>query len=140
MFSEILTIIIAYLGIFVGLMLSKIASEEVAAGKKNLIELEHVVRLLVLIGFFLLINTTLVNKIILFFVVFVVAFFVQKNYYVFGFILGLNPDLIMSSLIFIYGFPRGSLMQGKTYSQVFKKTWLFLVMALLGILVRNFVL
>ncbi|MBN2421148.1 hypothetical protein JXB27_02620 [Candidatus Woesearchaeota archaeon] len=139
MFNEVTAILVAYLGVFIGLLLSKIAKEEVSAGKQNLINLEHLLRLLIIIVFFVMLPTTIVNKFVVAVILFVLAMFVKKNYYLFGLMLGMNPNFIMSSLVLIYGFPFGSLMHNHKYSGILKKTWQFLLFALIGIAVRGFI-
>lgn len=136
MFSEIF---VAYLGVFVGLFLSKIAKEEVSVGKQNLVNLEHLMRLLIIVVFFVILPTTIVNKFVIAVILFVIAMFVKKNYYLFGLMLGMNPDFVMSSLILIYGFPYGSLMHKHSYLGILKKTWPFLLFALIGFAVRGFI-
>lgn len=139
MFNEILAIIAAYLGVFIGLILAKISKEEVSAGKQNLINLEHLMRLLIIVVFFVILQTTIVNKFVIAVILFVIAMFVKKNYYLFGLMLGMNPDFVMSSLILIYGFPFGSLLHKHNYSGILKKTWLFLLFALIGLFVRPYI-
>jgi len=137
MLNEVLSILIAYLGVFVGLGLSRIAKEEVLAGKKNLIVLEHTMRLLIIVLFFLTLDVLWIERLVIFIALFVIAMFLKNNYYLFGLMLGMNPTFLMSSLVFIYGFPLGSLLHKKTAKSLFKKTALFILFGLIGLFVNS---
>ena len=138
MLIEIIALLISYLGVFVGFKLSEIAKEEIVPGKKNLVILLNGLYILALLWFFYSVPVTLLYKIILAVVLVVVYLLFKKNYSVLGLMFGLNPDFLMASLIFLYGFPAGSLMLKENYVSIIKKTIVYVVFGAIGLIVRNY--
>ncbi len=137
MIAELLALIVSYSGIFVGKYLSKIAKEEVEDGRKNLAYLSWILRLSVIIIFLASNNISLSYKILALSLMILAEYIIKDNYSWLGILFGLNPDFLTSSLIFLYGFPKGSLMKG-SYAKILKKTWIYLLLGLILLLLTNF--
>jgi hypothetical protein len=140
MWIELFALILSYSGIFAGYFIGKAAKEEVAIGKKNLKILELVLRLIILIVFFVIVDFNIVIKISILVLIILVELILKNTYIWLGIIFGLNPVFLMSSLIFLHGFPKGSLMYKEKLLEVVKKTYLFLVFAIIGFLIKKYVL
>ncbi len=142
MFTEILALIVSYLGVFVGYGLSNIAKEEVKHGQDNLLKLQKLIGVLAAVWIFYS-NFPFTNIIIpLVSVLSLISlFYIPKyNYATLGLLFGVNPDFVTSGLLFIYGFPTGSLMFRDDYFKIIKKTWLYLLLGVIGLLIRNYFL
>lgn len=148
MIQAILALIVSYLGLSVGKYLSKAAKEEIETGKDNLLIFQKLLAFLILILFFftaeLPIKMFPFEKLWIFFfdlmallILLAVVIFIEYDYAVFGVLFGLNPTFLMSILIFLYGFPAGSLMKGN-YVKIFKKTWIYLALGLIFLIIRNY--
>lgn len=139
MIIEILGLIISWLGVFVGFGLKKIAKEEIEPGKKNLSLLQAILFVLILIWFFYAVNVSILYKVVIAVILAVIIYLTKNNYAILGIMFGLNPDLVLSSLIFLYGFPTGSLMK-ENYVKIAKKTLIYLVLGIIALLIRNYFL
>jgi len=140
MLIEIIALIISYFGVFVGFELSKIAKEEVIAGKKNLASLEWALRLFILIMFFALTDFGLLSFVLIMVLIVIIESIFKDNYSWLGLLFGLNPDFLIGSLIFVYGLPRGSLMLEKSYLSILKKTIVFVIIGVIVLFVRKYLL
>ncbi|MFA4887011.1 MAG: hypothetical protein WC595_02255 [Candidatus Nanoarchaeia archaeon] len=99
--------LISLLGLIIGVIIARSAKEEFLSGKKYFM-LFRAILLLALIG------VVLSNfSIIPFLVGLLVGCIVRKEYLYFGL---LNPSSAVSSLIFIYGFPYGTLKYDRKFS------------------------
>lgn len=142
MLDIIIASIVSYLGVFVGKCLSDIAKEEVKDGSYNLFYLQATISALIAGWMFynifpekeiIVIIDAIVGLAALFFI-----FLIPKyNYAFLGMIFALYPGFITSSLIFLYGFPAGSLMYKDSYIKILKKTWLYFAFAAAGFLIRS---
>ena len=124
--NYILSAIIASLGIFCGVVLGYIAKEELKPGKKYLILLQYV---LIAVMIVLMVYFRFEEEIVflfvaaLFFVIYKTRFKKQimpEIYVLFALIFSKAPAaafIVWSSLIFLYGFPTGSLLY-------MKKNWI----------------
>jgi len=139
-----LILIITYLGLAAGIILSYIAKEEIRVGKKYLQLLQKL--LLTLIVFFTLyvFSINLIVVIVISVVIVLLLLFIKNIHqqYVYA-LLGLfywisskniNFFIIISSLIFLYGFPTGSLMrkaEKKSIRQILTMTFYYLIVGFL---------
>lgn len=143
-----LTLIVSFLGLILGIILAYIAKEELRPGKKYFILLQKVVLTLILsffFYFFLFFKKNyflLVLSLLVFFIL--IYFFIEKvkTYYIYPilalifFFSSKNIDLfkIEAFLIFLYGFPTGSLLTKvtkKNYIEIVIKHISFIIVALL---------
>jgi len=143
--NYVLVAIIAAIGLICGYFIAKIAKEELKEGRKYFIFLKRI--LLALILFFLLLGfevyillSLIVSVLFLFFILYFFKNIVKKNVLiylilalVFFFSVKTKFFLIISSLIFIYGFPTGSLMfyQKKKEMALARPLIVFLIIAIL---------
>ena len=145
MYTEVIALIVSYLGVFIGYGLSKIAKEEVKEGQDNLFYLQIMTSFLIVAWMFYNIfpekqPIVIIDAIITLLVLFFVFLIPKYNYALLGIIFGLNPGFVLGSLIFLYGFPTGSLMYKDNYKKILMKTWPYLVLGLVALLVRNYLL
>ncbi len=140
MLTELIVLLISYLGVFVGFGLSKIAKEEVVPGKKNLVIFSRVLFLIILFAAFYNSPLSLLYQRLIIIMTIAVLYYFKSYYGVLGILFSVNPNFIVSSLIFLYGFPEGSLMHKENISSITKKTIGFLIFGLIGLLLRNYVL
>lgn len=134
-----IALVIAYLGIFVGLGLGKSFKKEVKDGKKYLVALQYVILFAALFWFFFSgSETELKYKVVIAAVLIVIHLLLKNDYAVLGLVIGFKPDFLMISLGFLYGFPSGSLLYKENYVEVLKKTIGFLVFAIAGFLLKNY--
>lgn len=136
MITELISLIVSYLGIFIGKLLSKIAKEEIIPGKKNLEVFQTMLFTLILVLFFNLIKMNLTSKIIIAIVLVVIELIFRNQNALVGLLLGLEPTFLMSATVFLYGFPTGSLMHKDNYAKIFKKTVIFLIFGLIGLIIK----
>jgi len=120
-----LAAIIAYLGLFIGILLAIMAKEEIKPGKKYFIFLQKIILLLIFI--FLLIYTDLNYILILLILALIIVHLLKTKkefnelpyiYIILSIIFFLSSKIlnffiIESSLIFLYGLPTGSLLTNK---------------------------
>ena len=149
MIIEVLALIVSYFGIFIGKYLSKAAKEEVEDGRKNLQILKISLSIVIFFLFLILAPFSLLSKIILYALIISLVIVWRRfrmktskpasDLYAFGILFGLNPTFLMSVLIFIYGFPAGSLMK-ENYFKILKKTWIYLLLGVAALIVRNYFL
>ena len=139
MINEILALIVSYLGVFVGVGLKQIAKKEVETGKKNLILIQFILFVLTIILFFYLIKTNIWYKLSAAIVLMIIIYITKNNYAVLGAIFGLEPSFLISMLIFLYGFPTGSLTKDN-YIKTAKKTWIYLVLGVICLIIRKYLL
>lgn len=139
MLTGLIVIIISYCGLFIGREIGKFTKEEVAFGKKNLALLQSVLFVLILIWFFYAVQLSVVYKILVALFLAVVVYGFKNNYALLGIMVGLNPGYVLSSLVFLYGFPSGSLMKGSR-KEIFRKTWIYFVFALIAYAIKNYLL
>ena len=128
MFTEILALLISFSGVFIGRLLKDIAKEEVKEGKSNLTLLQSIIFIIILVWFFYSIQVSILYKIALAILFVVIIYLLKNNYAILGVMFGLLPNFGLSTLIFLYGFPTGSLMS-ESHKEVFKKTAVYLVLA-----------
>lgn len=139
MITEILALIVSYLGIFCGIGLKKIAKNEVIAGKKNLMLLQLILFAIIIVLFFYFVQLSILYKVIAALVLMLLIYLTKNNYAVLGVIFGFEPSLLMSIFILLYGFPTGSLMK-ENYLQTLKKTWIYLLLGLVFLIIKTYVL
>lgn len=106
---QFLIFALSFLGLLAGVVISFFTKEELRPGKKYFIGLERLV--LLSIG---LVIISYVREFLLFFIFGIVAGFVfRRVYFYFGIALALASGqllLLLSSLVFVFGLPRGSLL------------------------------
>ncbi len=136
MWIEISALIISYFGVFTGAALGKIAKQEVIHGKKYLSILQHFLIFAVFFWFFTSHTTSeLSTKILIAFALVAVYLITKNNYLVLGIVFGIKPDFVMGSLIFLYGFPAGSLMCGESFPDMIKKTVAYLAAGFITLII-----
>lgn len=140
MLVELFALLISYLGVFAGYALSRVAKKEVASGKKFLGFLQNILFLSVLIWFFSSINISILYRIVLAIVFVLLQIAFKNDYVVLGLVFGLQPTFITSILIFLYGFPKGSLLYKEKLSSIVKKTLIYIVVGIIGLLLRKYLL
>lgn len=139
MITELIALIIVYLGVFIGFKLSRIAREEIKPGKNYLITLQYILLFAALLWFFFSGSAAeLKYKIVIAVVLVAVHLLLKNDYIVLGLVFGFKPDFLMSALVFLYGFPAGSLLYKENYFGVLKKTIVFVVFAVIGFLLKNY--
>src|SRR3989338_4685393 len=99
--------LISLLGLLIGVIIARSAKEELLPGRRYFILFRAILLLLLIIV--LLSNFSLIP----FAVGLLVGFIVRKEYLYFGL---LTPSSLVSSLIFMYGFPYGTLKQDRKFS------------------------
>ena len=123
--------LISFLGLLVGILLAFSAKEELKPGKKYFMWMQKIILLLILIFLLNFFNMALYLKVIIYTLfIFLMAINIKSQiiYLVLGiifFISSKNPELfiINSVLIFLYGFPSGSLFAKKIIKK--KKSFIF---------------
>ncbi len=136
MLSEILAFIVVYLGFFVGYYLSRIAKEEVAVGRRNLIIFQKTISFVILVWFLANSTISLLFKLILTAIFIINEIAIRNDYLLPGIVFGIMPDYALSSLIFIYGLPTGSLLMKDKIKMIFRKTIWFVVFVVLVAIVH----
>ena len=123
--NEVLAILFSLTGIIFGMVLSVISPEEMLVGKKYFLLLKRT--FFVLISLFVLYNFyTKIYLLVLFLILSIILFvldikFENKYFQVLHYILFLTPyffiidenKLVLVSLVFLYGFPSGTLLRIK---------------------------
>jgi len=123
MINDVLILLFSLMGVVLGVILTLIAPEEIREGKKYFVLLKR----FIFITIYLLVFVYLINQIYLYpFVLFSVILFIldfksnKKILYVLHYLVFIPPyflntnqnfQLILASLIFLYGFPVGSLLR-----------------------------
>ncbi|HME86915.1 MAG TPA: hypothetical protein VKE88_00720 [Candidatus Nanoarchaeia archaeon] len=138
MLTELSILIVSYIGIFVGSYLYSVAGQEVIDNKKEIYFFQQLLGIGIAISFLMMLPTTTANKLIAAALLATIVYFTEEYYPLTGLLVGLNPTFLVSSLVFLYGFPRGSLLHNRAYKNVFKKTYLFLILGVLGLILRKF--
>ena len=128
MFTEILALLVSFSGVFIGRLLKDIAKEEVKEGKSNIALLQSIIFIITLVWFFYSVPGSIIYKAGLAVLFIIIIYLLKNNYAILGIMFGLLPNFGLSSLIFLYGFPTGSLMNG-SYKELSKKTAVYLVLA-----------
>jgi hypothetical protein len=139
MLIELISLIVSYLGVFAGYGLSKIAKEEVSAGERNLLILKRFILIAILIGFFFGTKISLI-AIIAFGIIILLGLYLRQDYAALGIVFGLHTDFVMSSLIFLYGFPKGSLLHKEIPLHIFYRTLSYIIFGFIVLLLRLYVL
>ncbi len=133
--------IIAYLGLFLGVILIKLAPEEQKPGKKYFILFKKILFFLILASLLFFYEINIIFSVILLVFIFILMFNkkirLDKAYLIY-FLLGIvfylsskifNLFIIESILIFLYGIPNSSLelnLKKKNYYDIFvKNLWFF---------------
>jgi len=118
--------LVSYLGLFVGLILAIIAKEELKSGKKYFLFLQKLLLLLIFIFLLIFIGLNYISVLLIFmfimisllkrkkefnelpytYIILAVVFYLSSK--------KLNPYIIESSLIFLYGIPTGTLLTEKS--------------------------
>ena len=116
MIKLILISIIAFLGSVAGIILARIAKEEIEPGKKYLNILQRVLLFILFIGF--LYNTKLsIYSVLAFAIGFIVSTLIKYKYFYLGIASTLSLiahsqlTIFVNSIIFLYGLPYGSLLK-----------------------------
>jgi len=146
--TYILTLAVAYLGIIGGLILAKIAKEELKDGKKYFLLVQTLLSTLI-IGFFLYFyNLNIILVFLISFIALAFLFYFRKHkhlpklsYILFGFVFYFSSKIealfiLESILIFLYGLPSGSLDYRKKIVKVLLGYLPFLILGLLLYLIR----
>ncbi len=137
-------LVITYLGLAAGIILSYIAKEEIMIGRKYLKLLQKILLSLVVLFVFYFLNINIILVIIISVVILLLLLFIKNIHqqYMYA-LLGLfywisskniNAFIIISSLIFLYGFPTGSLLikvEKKSIAQILMTTFYYLVIGLI---------
>lgn len=138
MLNETIILIIAYFGVFIGKYLYVVAEEEVKVGKRNLVIFQNIMFIFALVWFLFLMRENLLLAIPIVLGLLILGDMLKNFYVILGFLLGIDFNFVLSVLIFICGLPTGSLMMNKDATHVFRKTWLFLLFGLLGLIASKF--
>lgn len=117
---NVLVLILSFLGLLGGVIISYFTKEELKPGEKYFLLLEKV--LLLAISFTIIYY---VGEFFLFLALGVLAGFIfRKAYFYFGLALPLASEtflLLLSSLVFVFGLPHGTLLASKSKIKVVKK-------------------
>ena len=130
MLTEILALLVSYSGVFAGRFLKDIAKEEVREGKRNIAFLQSLIFIITLMWFFYSISGSILYRTGLALLFIVIIYLLKNNYAILGIMFGLLPSFGFSTLVFLYGFPTGSLMS-ESHKEVFKKTGIYVVLAVI---------
>lgn len=144
--SYIILLIIIFLGLFIGLLIGYMAKEELKPGKKYFDILRHALFISILVVFFVK-NPSVVF--IIFIAALVIIFSFSKHretlyYYVLAVIFFLswhyNGFALLAPLIFLYGFPIGSIYLYNHIKKKKKQVILGLLKQYVGFLVVGIIL
>ena len=144
--------IISFLGILIGMLLAFTAKEELESGKKYFLLLQKLTLLLILIFLLNFFNINLYLRITIYVLFLALMTFNIKSQIIYPilavvfFLSSKNPGLFITNsiLIFLYGFPTGSLFAKKLIKKkksfVFKKIfltyfWFILIAIVLNLLI-----
>ncbi len=141
-----LTLIVCFLGLFFGVILAFSAKEELKPGKKYFVLMQKIILLIILIALLKMFNVNVYMKLFAYAVlILLMEINIKKEiiYFLLGFVFffsskNTNTFLLVASLIFLYGFPIGSVFASKLIKNniffVFKKIFFsyfwFLLVAL----------
>ena len=141
MIKELLIAMIAFLGSLTGIILAKMAKEEVEPGRKYFRWLKRVLLLILTISLLSPIWSSY-GWILPFIGGLVLSFFLKKRYLYLGFatvvasVISLNFFLLVAMLVFLYGLPYGTL-QNTIKNDFFLFIAPFLLFAFPEILINN---
>ena len=114
MLTKLLIIIIAFSGLLMGYLLTFLVKEEIKPGQKYFLWLERFFRLVIIIVLLWIIATP--KAMLLPFILgIIVGFFLKIRYFYLGLAIAaasslpVNMFVVVATLIFIYGFPYGSI-------------------------------
>ena len=150
-----LTGIITYLGLGCGIGLAYIAKEELNDGRKYFILSQNIILPLIIFSFLYFLKVNLIIDITLSIISFICLYYFnnlkndnfKKNFYYIYLILGIiffissknnNFFIVESSLIFLYGFPTGSLIidvKKKNFFEILLKTISFIFISIILFLI-----
>ena len=145
-----LTGIITYLGLGCGIGLAYIAKEELNDGRKYFILSQNIILPLIIFSFLYFLKVNLIIDITVSIISFICLYYFnnlkndnfKKNFYYIYLILGIiffissknnNFFIVESSLIFLYGFPTGSLIidvKKKNFFEILLKTISFIFISM----------
>lgn len=140
MLIEIISLVVSYLGVFIGLGLSRIAKEEIVPGIKNLNILKKVIFGIALIWFFAFVDMNILYKLIAAALFVILDRYSRTDYPILGLIFGLQPSFVTAVIVFLYGFPTGSLMFKSNPKEVFIKTYIYLIFGAIGFALSKFII
>ena len=150
-----LTGIITYLGLGCGIGLAYIAKEELNDGRKYFILSQNIILPLIIFSFLYFLKVNLIIDITVSIISFICLYYFnnlkndnfKKNFYYIYLILGIiffissknnNFFIVESSLIFLYGFPTGSLIidvKKKNFFEILLKTISFIFISIILFLI-----
>ncbi|MFH1839706.1 MAG: hypothetical protein ABH849_00985 [Nanoarchaeota archaeon] len=118
----LIEIIIAFLGLVIGLLLARFTKEELKQGEKYFIWIKRTVLIILVTFLFYLALPNYLTTVIFFIAGLIVAYFFKKEYFYFGLALFSTLNIFAVVLIFLFGLPYGSSLFSKKYKY---KTLLF---------------
>ena len=119
--------ILAFIGIFVGLLIAKYTKEEFKAGKKYFIILYKSILFLLII--YLLYFVNLDWTILLFMVGFVITLFFSNLYFYLGLAVFSSASIYVAFFVFLLGLPYGTLLfHKKNVKKYLKYSFIFFVL------------
>ncbi|MBT4835635.1 hypothetical protein HON86_03410 [Candidatus Woesearchaeota archaeon] len=125
--------ILAFIGIFVGLLIAKYTKEEFKAGKKYFIILYKSILFLLII--YLLYFVNLDWTILLFMVGFVITLFFSNLYFYLGLAVFSSASIYVAFFVFLLGLPYGTLLfHKKNVKKYLKYSFIFFVLSSLVLL------
>ena len=125
--------ILAFIGIFVGLLIAKYTKEEFKAGKKYFIILYKSILFLLII--YLLYFVNLDWTILLFMVGFVITLFFSNLYFYLGLAVFSSASIYVAFFVFLLGLPYGTLLfHKKNVKKYLKYSFIFFVLSSLLLL------
>lgn len=136
--AYVLTAVIVYLGLPAGMIIGRLAEEELKPGKKYITFVQDILLAAVVLAFLYYAVANLVAAALIAIAVFCVMYFFRRIrsyiiYPILGLLFYFSADigfLLLSSLIFLYGIPTGSLELKTWKKQLFQNIG-FLVVALI---------
>lgn len=116
-------LLLSFIGILVGILISKFTKEELKPGKIyfNLIERACLVVITLILIYNYKLSWTVILGLIL-------GYFLVIDYFIFGLILVTTSNFLISLIVFIFGLPYGSLIKTK---KVLKEFILFIIPTIL---------
>ncbi|MDD5649525.1 MAG: hypothetical protein PHF86_03795 [Candidatus Nanoarchaeia archaeon] len=112
-------LLLSFIGILIGILISKYTKEELIPGKKYFLIIERIC--LLLIAVILVYNYKLSYTII---IGLILGYFLSIEYFFFSLVIIATNNLLISLIVFIYGLPYGSLIKTK---KVLKEFILFII-------------
>ena len=138
MLTELSLIIVSYLGIFIGSYLYKVAGQEVVDNKEEIFYFQQILGMAAYVCFAVFLPVPIAEKLIAAALVATLGYFMEDHYPLAGLMVGINPTFLVSSLVFLYGFPHGSLLHTRSFPSVLKKTYMFLLLGIIGLIIKEF--